>query len=458
MGPRGRSVLNKGQWGAVAIAAIALLAFSFALGGASRQHALRLAVVELAALPLLVMAANRLLDGELWARHRYALTLLACLIALPLIQMIPLPPFLWQALPGRESLSLALDLSGTPVGWTSWSMTPDQTWRSLLALMPPAAMFTAALTLQTPERQRLIWFCLACAVASIVLAAAQLASGNTSLYPWSWTDAGLAVGFFANRNHLATLCFSTLPFAVTFAAVAAGAERSVDRRRLWLGLIYVALAIIALAAIRSRAGILLAFPSLAASVAAAWIASGRGRPTLRLLALTGVVGAALTTATAFALTPILNRFNTAAPITEGRGDVWNVIADAAQTYLPFGSGIGSFNAVYRSVEPPETVDETYFNAAHNDYLQAWLTTGWFGAALVVAFFVWFSRRSWNAWRGGDSQDRNLQRAASIAIVLILAHSFVDYPLRTETMAVFFALCCAILEFAGPPRSETRQPA
>lgn len=446
--------MNKGQWGTVAIAAIALLAFSFALGGATRQHALRLAIVELAALPLLVMAANRLLDGELWARHRFALSLLGCLIALPLIQMIPLPPFLWQAMPGREPLSLALDLSGTPVGWTSWSMTPDLTWRSLLALIPPVAMFTGALTLQTPGRQRLIWFCLASAVASIALAAAQLSSPTTRLTQWSWTDAGLAVGFFANRNHLAILCVSTLPFATTLAAVAAGPERSIDRRQLWLGLIYVALAIVAIAAIRSRAGILLAFPSLAASIVAAWIASGRGPPKLRLLALTGVIGTALTAATTLALPRILERFDSASSLSEGRSDRWMLIADAAQTYLPFGSGIGSFNAVYRSVEPPETVDETYFNAAHNDYLQAWLSTGWFGAALVVAFFVWFSRRGWNAWRGGDSQDRNLQRAASIAIALILAHSFVDYPLRTETMAVFFALCCGILEFAGRRREAT----
>lgn len=433
------------------IAAVTLLALSFLFGGASRQHALRLALVELAALPLLVMAANRLLHNELISRHRFALGLFGLTAALPLVQLIPLPPMIWQALPGRDQLTLALELSGTPVGWTSWSMTPDLTWRSFLAIIPPAAMFMGALTVQTSDRQRLVWVCLALTVISIALAAAQLASGNTSLYPWSWTDAGLAVGFFANRNHLAILCVSTLPFAVTFAAVAAGAERSVDRRRLWLGLIYVALAIIAIAAIRSRAGILLAFPSLAASVLAAWIASGRGRPKAQLLALTAVVGAALTAAMAFALNPILARFNTAAPITEGRGDVWMVIADAAQTYLPFGSGIGSFNAVYRSVEPPETVDSTYFNAAHNDYLQAWLSSGWFSIALIIAFFVWFAQRSWNAWRGGDSQDRNLQRAASIAISMILVHSFVDYPLRTETMMVFFALCCGILEFAGPLR-------
>lgn len=453
MGPRGRSVLNKGQWGAVAIATVILLALSFVFGGASRQNALRLALVELAALPLLVMAANRLLaDSEIWARHRFALTLAGLTIALPLIQLIPLPPALWQALPGRDELSVALSLTGTPAGWSSWSLTPDLTWRDALGLLPPLAMFGAVLTFPPETRERLIWLCLAGGVLGITLAAAQLASGDTSFYPWSWTDPGLAVGFFANRNHMAALCTSTLPFAIVLA-VGATSDRSAGRRRLWLGLIYVALAIIAIAAIRSRAGVLLAFPALAAGVAAAWIASGRGRPSLRLLALTIVSGAAVTIAAAFALPPIMDRFD-ASDLDHGRSDRWAIVLDAAQNYLPVGSGFGSFDAVFRSVEPLDELDATYFNAAHNDFLQIWLEAGWFGAALLFTFAVWYGRRVWSVWRSGGSPTQNLQRAASIAIALITVHSVVDYPLRTETIAVFFALCCGILEFASREKGNT----
>ncbi|RZJ46055.1 MAG: hypothetical protein EON86_00120 [Brevundimonas sp.] len=53
----------KGQWDAVAIASAILLALSLVLGGASRVHILRLAVVELAALPLLVISLNRLISS-----------------------------------------------------------------------------------------------------------------------------------------------------------------------------------------------------------------------------------------------------------------------------------------------------------------------------------------------------------------------------------------------------------
>jgi hypothetical protein len=49
---RGQSRFGNSQWDAVAIAAVVLLAFAIVFGGASRLHELRLALVELAALPL----------------------------------------------------------------------------------------------------------------------------------------------------------------------------------------------------------------------------------------------------------------------------------------------------------------------------------------------------------------------------------------------------------------------
>ena len=104
----------------------------------------------------------------------------------------------------------------------------------------------------------------------------------------------------------------------------------------------------------------------------------------------------------------------------------------------------------RSVEPLEQLDPTFFNHAHNEYLETWLEAGWLGAGLIIAFLIWYGRRLWAAWKAGPSRERDLQRAASIALLAMLAHSGVDYPLRTATLAVLFALCAAILEKAGRP--------
>ena len=442
----------KGQWDAVAIAAAVLLAFSLILGGASREHALRLALVELAALPVLVLAASHLVQTGLWRGHRFALALVAALVAIPLIQVLPLPPGLWTGLPGRDQMVLALDLAGLEPGWASLSLSPDQTWRSALALAPPVALFLAMLSMSPLQRERMVKFIIAAAVVGIALGAAQLASGGDALYVWNWTRAGSVTGFFANRNHLATSLLVTLPFAIIFGA-AALRRRGRRTSTLWLGALFAGLVFVALAAIRSRAGITLFVPVMLGSLLAAWIAAGRGRPGSGLLVFVGSIGVALTAVAVLALPPVLARFS-AYETSEVRFERWPLVAEAAETYLPLGSGIGSFDAVYRSVEPLQELDSTFFNQAHNDYLETWLEAGWLGIGVILAFLVWYARRSWTAWISPPSREGDLQRAATIGIGVILVHSIVDYPLRTVALSVVFALCCALLELARRPGRES----
>lgn len=437
----------KGQWDSVAIVAAVLLALSFAFGGASQGHALRLALVELAALPLLVLAASRLIETGAWREHRFALALLAALVALPLIQLIPLPPAVWTALPGRDQLALALQLAGIEPGWAPLSMVPDRTWGSALALTPPVAFFLAVLSLSRTQRDRLVQICFAAGLVEILLSAAQFASGGEHLFVWD-VAAGSVRGLFANRNHLASSLLVILPFAIILGA-ATLRQRDRQTSALWFGALFAGLVVVALAAIRSRAGITLFAPVMVVSLLAAWIGAGRGRPRPGLLVLLGAVGAALTAVAVLALPPILARFDTAgAP--ETRFERWPLVAETAQTYLPLGSGLGSFDAVYRSVEPLEELDGSFFNQAHNEYLETWLETGWLGIGLILVFLVWFGRRSWTAWKAPPSREGDLQRAASIGIGVLLLHSIADYPLRTVTLAVLFALCCGLLELAGRP--------
>lgn len=445
----------RGQWDTLAIAAVVLLAFSVLFGGASRDHALRLALVELAALPLMVIAGGRLIQSGGWRAHQFALGLMAAVVAIPLVQSLPLPPAIWTGLPGRDQMVLALQLADLQPGWSSLSLTPEATWRSLLALLPPAAMFLALLAAPADFRARLIRLCLLAALVSMLLGVAQLGSGNERLYPWTTTSAGSVNGFFANRNHLATLLLAMIPFAMVLGA---GSLRRYGSSKfpLWLTALFIGLTVIALAAIRSRAGVLLFAPVTIISLVAAWVAAGRGRPNPALLVLLGVTGTALTVVATLALPPILARFEPDGA-SDGRFDRWPIVAQAAEAYLPLGSGMGSFDAVYRSVEPLEQLDSTFFNQAHNEYLETWLEAGWLGAALIGAFLIWYGLRAWAAWRARPSTARDLQRASSIAILAVLLHSVGDYPLRTVAMAVIFTICCGILEFAGQAELEPDEP-
>lgn len=433
------------KWDAIVIAAVIVLVMSIVFGGASRQHAVRLALVELAALPLLVIAGGRLIQTGAWRKHLFAFAILGMVVLIPVIQLLPVPPAIWTSMPGREQSVLALNLAGLQPGWTPLSLTPDRTLRSAFALIPPVAMFLALLC--SPQRLaiRLTGLYLIAGVISMLLGAAQLASGGEQLYPWATTSAGSVNGFFANGNHLATFLLTLLPFALVLGTASLRRNDS-NRLPLWLAAIFAGLVIVALGAIRSRAGILLFAPTMLFSLVAAWVATGRRRLAPALLAVVGVTAVALIAVATFALPPILDRFDESTE-SAGRFDRWPIIAQAAEGYLPLGAGLGSFDPVYRSVEPLATLDNTFFNQAHNDYLEIWLETGWLGGFALVLFVVWFARRAWTAWRGKASTARDLQRAATVGIGAILLHSAADYPLRTVTIATLFALCCALLELA-----------
>lgn len=445
---RNRLNIQRVRQDGVAIAAFALLVVSFIFGGASRQHELRLALVELAALPLLVIGLIALSKREDLSRHKFAFGLTAAVAALPIIQLIPLPPGIWTGLPGRDQLALALEISGIQPGWLPLSLTPDRTWRSFLALTPPLAMFVGLLATRSETRLRLIYGILIGTLLCILLGAVQLASGSDRFYPWMTTNAGNVTGLFANRNHLATLCLVSIPFATVIGA--AVLKRRSSRLPLWIATLYIALVAIALGVIRSRTGVILFGPVLGMSLIAAWVAAGRGRPSPLLLGFITAAALAVAAVGAYAAAPLLQRFDpSGAP--EGRFENWPIVMQAAATYMPLGSGFGSFDTVYRSVEPLEQLDPTFFNQAHNDYLETLLEAGWLGIALMSGFFVWFARRAWTAWRASVSTQRDLQRAASIAIGAILIHSAADYPLRTAALATIFALCCGLLELA--PRTD-----
>ena len=430
----------------VAVAALVLLTWAIVFGGASRVHEFRLALVELAALPVAVAAGFALLKPIDLARHRLAFIIVACTAALPLLQLLPLPPAIWSSLPGRDQEALALEVVGLSQGWLPISLTPDRTWRSFLAVLPPLAMFLALVAVRPQSPRIMVPALLILTLLSICLGAAQMASGGVALYPWATTGPGSMTGFFANRNHLATLCLLSVPFAAVWGASALRRGGPEARVRLWLSAVYVALVVIAIAVIRSRAGVVLIGPVLGASLLAVWVAAGRGAPRPALLALVGGVGLALAAVGVLALAPLLDRFDTQGA-REGRFENWPLVMEAANTHLPLGSGLGSFDAVFRSVEPLESLDPTFFNQAHNDYIESWLETGWFGPALLVAFLIWFGRRSWTAWRADATRARDLQRAATIAIGVVLVHSAVDYPIRTAAIATVFALCCGLLELA-----------
>lgn len=429
------------------------LIVALVLGGASRHEVITSDIVSLVALPVLGMAIFRL-RARFDARWRLPLIILAGTALLPLLQLIPLPPALWTALPGRAPIAEAMTLAGVAHGWAPLSLSPQTTWVCFLSLFPPVTMLVAGLTVDPEWRWRMVLAVVGAGVVGVLLGALQVAGGDDSaLRFYAVTNDTVAVGFFSNRNHFASflICVTVLATGVAAAAVA---TRPVSRPLLLFGLGAAALALAGVGMTGSRAGLVLLAPAGLGALAMAWRAGltrGRAGRGLAVLAVVFVASVLLVQATfGQAIGRIQAGFTGEVRVIAAASTV-----SAIKAFSPVGSGFGTFVPVYKMYEAPDAVINTYINHAHDDWLEVVLEGGVPAILLLAAFLVWFGRRALELWRS-DDPSLTVARAASVCVVLMLAHSFGDYPLRAPMMATLFALCCAMMLAYGPQAPQHLQ--
>jgi O-antigen ligase len=184
----------------------------------------------------------------------------------------------------------------------------------------------------------------------------------------------------------------------------------------------------------------------------------RNRRRVSLIALAGF-GLALLIGLQFGLAGWEKRGLHARDLGEDlRWPVAGVTLRAAQANLPLGTGIGTFVPVYQAAAPRTLVFDRYVNHAHDDWLELWLEAGIPALALAVGFFMWLGSAGLRAWRATASNlDGHFARAGSIAIGLLMLHSFVDYPLRSAAIMTIFALSCGFLTAPGRAAPPARSP-
>lgn len=429
------------------------------LGGSTRAGYLSDAVLQVACLPLLLVAANRIFSAVTPGRLKFA-ALAACLLALPpLIQLIPLPPMAAIALPTQTAYAETLALSGSDARWMPLTLDTKATVMSALGLIPGLAIFFGTLLLGRGERRVATLVLLGIGLVSVFVGILQVAQGAGSpLRFFPITNLNEAVGFFANRNHFAALTYVLLLFAAVWAIHATTTGSSKQHWTVtivpvlgWFTVLVVLLAAQALT--RSRAGLgLTILALLGAFMLAMSIRRSSGGSATSTWMLTGALLGTLMLSGQFVLFRILERFGSD-PLADSRIMYARSTIRAAKEYMPFGSGFGTFVPVYASVERPEDViANMYANHAHNDLLEIWLESGIMGPALVLAFALWLARQGFIVWRKLPRQvapfDAALVHAAFFAAVFLCVHSLVDYPLRTSALMAVMAFCCALL--ISPP--------
>lgn len=422
------------------------------LGGASAAGFWANMVLQLLAVMLLFWAAisNRSAATPTPARQLYVLV--GLMVGLIGAQLVPLPPSVWTALPGREQVAQGFQMLGEPLPWLPVSLSPARTLSSALWLLPALAVLFGISRLGAFRASWLAWALALVTIVSVVLGALQIVGGESSpWYLYEITNYGVNVGFFSNANHKATLLVATVPLLAALYINARAQGRSVHRASGMFVVLAgtVVIVFVGLAANRSIAGLGLLIPVLAATVL--MIMSRKRRlPVwaggLIALLIAGAVVAVFSAPFGASLSGA-----EAEASQQTRKVSFTRSIEAAQDFLPLGSGIGSFVEVYRTYEPHETITREYMNHVHGDYIELALETGIPGVILILLFVLWWARRAIAIWRAEEAD--YFARAATIASAAILAHSLVDYPLRTAAISAVFAMCCALM---AEPRAKTRR--
>ena len=430
----------------------AYLLLCLLLGGASAAGYWANMLLQLLAIPLLFWAAVAERSTPLARPARQLLLLLFLAVLLVALQLVPLPPSLWSALPGREEVVRGFTLLGEPLPWMPLSLAPHRTVASALWMLPAVAVLLGVIRLGTFRSSWLAWVLAIVTIVSVGLGALQIVGGEGSRwYLYTITNFGVTTGFFANANHMATLLVATIPFLAALYLNARARGRSMQRSSGMFVVLAGTLTIVfvGLAANRSIAGIGLAVPALAASFL--MILSRRRR--LPKWSAVLVVALILGSVAAAFSAPFGNNLTTveAQRSQDSRYTSFTRTIDAAGDFMPMGSGIGTFGEIYPTREDPADVTRFYMNHVHGDYIELALETGAPGLALILLFLLWWTRRTIAAWTAEEPD--YFARAATIASAAILAHSLVDYPLRTAAISAVFAMCCALM---AEPRARVRR--
>lgn len=394
------------------------------------------------------------LDRQAFGRVRVVTAGLVALAGLMLVQLIPLPPFLWTALPGRETAQAGAQILGIDQPWRPISLSPARTWNSLVSLFPP--LCAVLLLAGAPAYRRpLLVTVLVCLIgASAVLGIAQRAGPeNGLLYLYRITNNGSAVGFFANRNHQAAILAAMVPMLAVFASLGA-IRRKRNSHRKWIA-IGAGLGLVPLLlATGSRAGLVLFALAIVASLPllrVPGVANATSRGSVRrvaILLVAAAIGLAMVTYLV-AQAEAVSRFSDGSLGEDLRVRLFPTFLVMAGDGFPVGFGFGAFEPVFRAYEPVAGMGSAYVNNAHNDLAQLVIEGGLPAVALLLAFLVWFFIKSAAVWRRqeGEPTQIMLGRLGSVTIALLLLASLTDYPLRVPFIMTIFALAAAWLELS-----------
>ncbi len=263
----------------------------------------------------------------------------------------------------------------------------------------------------------------------------------------------VATGTFVNRNHYAgylTMCLS-VGIGVLIASLSGEQNQSWGRffrnllqwvitpkMALRLGLVIM---VVALVLTRSRMGNSSFFISMLITGAIGLLLAKRATKSMVILLISLVAIDVFIVGTYFGTRRVVERIAQTTVQTEDRDEVAGYALNMWKDYPVFGSGLGSFAAVFpRYSEAGTPASYTY---AHNDYLQFGTETGVLGLSLLgLMVAMSFAAALRAQYLRRDPLMRGLSFAAMMGIIALMIHSAVDFNLQIPANALSFMVVLA----------------
>lgn len=420
-----------------------LLAALWVAGGASRANVPGQMIVRTTStlcLILFCLIGTTVSD----TRTRPAMIVLTVAVLIAFFQLVPLPPAIWTALPGRTPFLTAAQLAGEPQPWRPLAIVPSAALNALLSLIVPVTVLCLMTGVDRREDPLLAKALLAFVSASALAGLLQF-SGGGSNNPLL-NGIGEISGNLANHNHFALL----LAIGCLLAPVWAFQEGRKPRWRapVALGLILVfALTILASG---SRAGAAIGVVALGLGLIFAWKPLRQALTRYPRWLFPALLAGAIALV---ALVVVLSIVNDRAmsidramtvDVHDMRSKGLPVVIAMIRDYFPIGAGLGSFDPLFRMHEPFALLKPTYFNHAHDDFLEILLDTGIVGAFALLVAIGWWLIASIRFWRGTGGEGGAIARLGSAMLLLVLLASIVDYPARTPIVMAFMVIAAVWL--------------
>ncbi|RKF18932.1 O-antigen ligase domain-containing protein [Altericroceibacterium spongiae] len=414
-----------------------MLCLAVLLGGGGRGYALYNLAVQLGALLILAFSFPQV--RAFFSVASWPLKSLVCLtIALPVIQLIPLPPALWSALPGRDLVMESFTLIGEEDRWFPISVAPSLTRLAAIGLIAPFTVLILSTRLDFGRRVLALQLFVGLGLVNVLIGATQLiTNGATKFYSGGQSDD--LFGSFANHN--SSGFFLVVALCAVIELMHALRPKGVAKG--WYIAISATLALsVTLSQSRSSMGLLIVPMILAITRLTPYLkirSWNRQRVWIGAAAiLLCLAGAAAMILQSGRVEQSFSRFDS---LEDARPGIWEDSWASRKRFWPVGAGMGTFDEVFQLDESLENLRPQRAGRAHNDYLEIMVESGIIGPLMIVlwaTYLIWVLR--------GSRNSRTDIRFGLLAIITCFAlQSGVDYPMRSQALLCIAALAIGLLE-------------